>query len=59
MRAQLENFLERSIVRNGIIGVILFNAILLGMETSDTLMASFGPLILSLDRLCLADLVVE
>ena len=59
MRAQLENFLERSIVRNGIIGVILFNAILLGMETSDTLMASFGPLILSLDRLCLAVFVVE
>ena len=59
MRAQLESFLERPIVRNGIIGVILFNAVLLGMETSDPLMASFGPLILALDRLCLGVFVVE
>ena len=59
MRAQLEAFLERPIVRNGIIAVILFNAVLLGMETSKPLMASFGPLILALDRVCLAVFVVE
>ncbi len=59
MRAQLEAFLERPVVRNGIIGVILFNAVLLGMETSKPLMASFGPLILALDKLCLAIFVVE
>ncbi|MEL7211221.1 MAG: ion transporter [Pseudomonadota bacterium] len=59
MRAQLEAFLERPIVRNGIIGVILFNAVLLGMETSQQLMASFGSLILALDKLCLAIFVVE
>ncbi|WP_224824298.1 ion transporter [Cognatishimia sp. MH4019] len=59
MRAQLEAFLERPVVRNGIIGVILFNAVLLGMETSKPLMASFGPLILALDKLCLGIFVVE
>ena len=59
MRAQLEAFLERSAVRSGIIGVILFNAVLLGMETSDAIMASAGRLILMLDKLCLAIFVVE
>jgi len=59
MRAQLEAFLERPAIRNGIIGVILFNAVLLGMETSDAIMASAGHLILMLDKLCLAIFVVE
>ena len=42
-----------------IIGVIIFNAIILGLETSPALMASYGPLILFLDTLCLSVFVVE
>jgi voltage-gated sodium channel len=58
-RARLAEWLERPQVRYTIIGVIVFNAIILGMETSDTLMAAGGPLILALDRACLTIFVVE
>ena len=39
--------------------MIIFNAIILGMETSDDLMAQAGWLILALDRLCLTIFVAE
>ncbi|WP_109313792.1 ion transporter [Ruegeria sp. AU67] len=42
-----------------ITGVIIFNAVLLGMETSPTLMEAAGPLIVTLDSLCLTIFVVE
>ncbi|EEE38440.1 voltage-gated sodium channel [Rhodobacteraceae bacterium KLH11] len=42
-----------------ITGVIIFNAVLLGMETSPTLMEAVGPLIVTLDGLCLAIFVGE
>ncbi|WP_282170605.1 ion transporter [Ruegeria atlantica] len=42
-----------------ITGVIIFNAVLLGMETSPTLMEVAGPLIVTLDSLCLTIFVVE
>ena len=34
MQTTLTTWLEKPIVRNGIIAVILFNAVLLGLETS-------------------------
>jgi voltage-gated sodium channel len=40
-------------------GVIIFNAVILGMETSKTAMATAGDLILLLDRICLIIFVVE
>lgn len=52
-------WLARPVVRNGILGVILLNAILLGMETSPVLMEAAGSLILTLDRLCLTVFVLE
>jgi voltage-gated sodium channel len=58
-RARLGEIMEGSTVRNGIIAVILFNAVLLGMETSPALMADYGPVILMLDRICLAIFTVE
>jgi voltage-gated sodium channel len=58
-RGRLEAWLERPVVRNTIIGVILFNAVILGLETSPTVMAAAGPLILTLDRICLSIFVVE
>jgi voltage-gated sodium channel len=58
-RDKLADWLDRPVVRNTIIGVILFNAVLLGLETSDTAMAAAGPLIVALDRACLAIFVAE
>ncbi|MBM2321883.1 MULTISPECIES: ion transporter [Marivita] len=59
MRNKVAAFLEQAWVTNFIIGVILFNAVLLGLETSDAVMATAGPLILALDSLCLAVFVLE
>lgn len=59
MRNSVAAFIERDFFTNFIIAVILFNAVLLGMETSDVIMARFGPLILALDTLCLMIFVVE
>ena len=58
-RERVQAFLDKGWVRNGIIGVILFNSVLLGMETSGNLMQRFGPLIIALDRLCLSIFVIE
>ncbi|MCL4186107.1 MAG: ion transporter [Rhodobacteraceae bacterium] len=59
LRERVAEWVEGPRVRSAIIGVILFNALLLGMETSPTLMGLAGPLILTLDRICLAIFVVE
>ncbi|TCP40260.1 ion transporter [Rhodovulum marinum] len=59
MRDRLARLLERAATRNTIMGVILVNAVLLGMETSDRLMAQAGDVIVSLDKLCLAIFVTE
>lgn len=59
MRQALEHFLNGKPFRTFIIAVIVFNAIILGMETSKTLMESYGPLILMLDQICLAIFVLE
>lgn len=59
MRDKVAAFVEQTWVTNFIIGVILFNAILLGLETSDAVMAIAGPLVLILDSLCLAVFVIE
>ncbi len=59
MRETLKNWLERPTVQWAIIGVILFNAVLLGLETSDPAMARAGDLIRLLDSACLAIFVAE
>ena len=56
---QLTVFLERPLTRNIIMGIIIFNAILLGMETSNGLMQNYGTLITTLDSACLAVFVIE
>ncbi|MFC2979412.1 ion transporter [Roseicyclus marinus] len=58
-RNRLEAWLDQPVIRNTIIGVILFNAVILGLETSATVMSVAGPLILMLDRACLAIFVLE
>jgi len=51
--------LESPAVRNFILAVILINAIVLGLETSKSVMDGFGPLIVAIDTICLAIFVVE
>ncbi|MEM9523320.1 MAG: ion transporter [Pseudomonadota bacterium] len=59
MTGKLRAWLNHPSVQNVIIGIILFNAVLLGMETSPELMSRFGGLIKALDTACLAVFVVE
>ena len=59
LRARTAAFLDLPVVSRAILAVILFNAVLLGLETSTTAMAFAGPVILLLDRLCLAIFVAE
>ncbi|MGI3170398.1 ion transporter [Pseudooceanicola sp. C21-150M6] len=58
-RQRLNDVLDRAATRNFITGVILFNAVVLGVETSDTAMAQAGGLIVLLDRICLAIFTIE
>jgi voltage-gated sodium channel len=59
MRAAVGDWLEQRWVRNTIIGVILFNAVILGLETSAPVMAAAGPMIITLDYICLSIFVAE
>ncbi len=59
MQKQLQSILENPRVTNAIMGVIIFNAILLGLETSKTAMGLAGGLIKVLDAICLAIFVAE
>ena len=56
---KLQTILESAGVRKFITAVILFNAVILGLETSDMVMARAGGLIGVLDRMCLAIFVLE
>lgn len=58
-RTALANWLQSSLVSNFIIGVILFNAVVLGLETSDFVMSHAGWLVSFLDELCLGIFVIE
>lgn len=58
-RHRLAAWLDTSRFRYTIMAVILFNAMLLGLETSDRAMALAGGTIVALDMLCLGVFVVE
>jgi voltage-gated sodium channel len=58
-RQMLADWLDRPRIRQFIIGVIIFNAILLGLETSPEVMGAAGTIILTLDWICLAIFVIE
>jgi len=59
IRTRLQAFIEHRSVQNAIIILILINALLLGLETSTTVMAQAGQFILALDQLILTLFVVE
>jgi len=58
-RQRLSSFIDRPSFGQFITGVIVINAVLLGMETSPALMASYGGLIKTLDMACLGIFIVE
>jgi len=58
-RQRLATFLDAPRTRNTITAVILFNAVILGLETIDPVMRIAGGLIATLDRLCLAFFALE
>tara|TARA_R110002126_G_scaffold247190_2_gene390114 strand:+ start:1952 stop:2773 length:822 start_codon:yes stop_codon:yes gene_type:complete len=58
--AKLRFITEHPMFERSILSLIIFNAIILGMETSDTIMASvLGPILLKLDAIILMVFVVE
>jgi voltage-gated sodium channel len=58
-RSRLAARLELPWVQHALIGLILVNAVILGMETSPTLMAAWGPWLIAADKAILAIFVVE
>lgn len=59
LREKTAQILDTLTFRNFIIGVILFNAVILGLETSKTVMATAGGFIHMLDMICLYIFVAE
>ena len=58
-RQRVLEVVESPRVERIVIGLIVFNALTLGLETSADVMESFGPVIIWLDRIILAIFVVE
>src|SRR6056297_1225646 len=59
IRTRVGGIIDSTLFQNTILAVILFNAIILGLETVDPVMARAGEVILLLDKICLAIFVVE
>jgi voltage-gated sodium channel len=59
IREHLRKVIEHRHFRSFILAVILFNSVVLGLETSPTVMAEFGPFILAVDTICLSIFVAE
>jgi voltage-gated sodium channel len=58
-RLKLARWVESPPVQSFIVGVILLNAAILGLETSPAMMAKWGSLLVALDKACLGIFIVE
>lgn len=58
-RLRLAEFVESARVQHFIVAFILVNAVVLGLETSKPVMASAGPLLVAVDKLCLVIFCLE
>jgi voltage-gated sodium channel len=58
-RERLRHWLERPRIQHTILALIIVNAVILGLETSASLMATWGPLLHRLDSTLLAIFVAE
>ncbi len=59
LRARIGRWIESSKVQHFIIGLIVINAIILGLETSPTIMAQVGPQLIMLDHIILGVFIIE
>lgn len=59
IRLKVAAFMNRPVVLNTILAVIIFNAVILGLQTWGSLMVKAGPLINFLDQACLTVFVAE
>lgn len=59
LRIRLAVWIESKRIQAIIIGVILLNALILGLETSEAAMNSYGFLLLLIDKICLAIFIAE
>jgi voltage-gated sodium channel len=59
MREKLKSFVEHPKTQNIILGLILVNAVILGLETSPDLMRAYGPALKALDSAILSIFVLE
>lgn len=59
MRSKLSTFIAHPAFERWIMALIVFNAIILGLETSDWWMASFGPALIAIDTAILVIFVLE
>ncbi|MGR3806110.1 ion transporter [Marinibacterium profundimaris] len=58
-RETVAKWLEKPATGNFVIGVIILNAIVLGMETSDELYEAIGGVLMTIDLLCLGVFIIE
>ena len=56
---RMKSVLDSDVFGRFITAVILVNAVTLGMETSDAVMARIGELVLLIDKLCLVIFILE
>ncbi|MBS3998257.1 MAG: ion transporter, partial [Hydrogenophaga sp.] len=59
LRQRLDQLLRKPLVQHTILGLIIVNAVLMGLETSGSVMAQAGTFILALDRAILSVFVLE
>jgi len=59
MKERVRDLLNDPRTGNFIVGVIIFNAVVLGLETYPAIMERAGPLLIALDTACLGIFVVE
>jgi voltage-gated sodium channel len=58
-RLRAARWVESSTVQRWVVGVILLNALVMGMETSPELMARWKVLLITLDKICLGVFLIE
>ncbi len=59
MRDRVRRLIESNRFQNAIIGLIVFNAMILGLETSKSLMNSYGDILETVDSVILAVFIIE
>jgi len=56
---KIKTMIESAWFQNAIMAVIVINAVVIGLETSPAIMASFGPILIALDEIAITIFVIE